>query len=192
MFKQILFFLMLVPFCLSQDAKLKSSSNLYLKANNKSSVGKLNEGTKVRKIKLDPTGKFVKVSVEVYVPVTSLDNATVSLPVGSTQIADGIKYKVVSATQKGKQVHVKLTVSNTNKKPFDFTALTLLKISASGENKGEINPFQGSNTVSFGIGKGKSITSTMVFDFKKVPKNVELACMSKMKGGEKVYFQLGF
>ncbi len=175
-----------------QNTKLKSSSSLSSKANDNSTVGKLNAGTQVRKLKLDPSGKYVKVSIEAYVPVGVLEDATVSLPVGSTQIADGIKYKVISAKQLGKSVRVKVLVTNTNKKPFDFTALTLLKISASGENKGEMNPFEGSNTVSFGIKKGKSITTELVFDFKKPANNVELVCMSKMKGGEKVYFQLGF
>jgi len=192
MYKLSLLFILLVAVGASQDTKLKSSSSLLSKANEKSAIGKLNAGTQVRKLKLDPTGKFVKVSVEAFVPVDALENATVSLPVGSTQIADGVKYKVVSAEQKGKQVHIKLVVSNTNKKPFDFSALTLLKVSASGDNKGEMNPFEGSNTVSFGIKKGKSITTKLVFDFKKLPNNVELVCMSKMKGGEKVYFQLGF
>ena len=67
-----------------------------------------------------------------------------------------------------------------------------MKISASGNNPGELNPFEGNNTVSFGIKKGKSITSNLVFDFKKPPNNVELVCSSKMKNNEKVYFQLGF
>ncbi|MBT3501511.1 MAG: hypothetical protein HOB40_05035 [Candidatus Marinimicrobia bacterium] len=175
----------------SQDTKLKSSTSLTSNSNENSYIGKLNSGVQVRKIKLDPTGKYVKISLEAYVPINSLEDATVSLPVGSSQIADGVKYKLLSAIQKGNQVNLKIQVTNTNSKPFDFMALTLLKISASN-NKGEMNPFEGSNTVSFGLKKGKTITSSLVYDFKKPPSNVELKCMSKMKGGEKVFFQLGF
>ena len=78
-------------------------------------------------------------------------------------------------------------------KPFDFMAMTLFKMYASGENVGELNPFEGNNTVSFGLKKGKPVIANMVFDFKKPPKDAELSCVSTIKaGGEKVYFQLGF
>ncbi len=189
--KQVLIVL-IIGLCFGQDTKLTTSSSLTSKPNDKSSLGKLNAGTKVRKLKLDPSGKYVKVAFEAYVAVTALENATVSLPIGSTQIADGVKYKLISARQKGKQVFVKVQVTNTNSKKFNFTGLSLIKISGSGENLGEMNPFEGKNTVAFDIKKGKTIVSDLVFDFKKPPNNVELICMSKMKNSEKVYFQLGF
>ena len=184
--------LLIIGFCFSQDTKLTTSSSLTSKPDDKSSLGKLNAGTKVRKLKLDPSGKYVKVAFEAYVSVTALENATVSLPVGSTQSADGVKYKLISARQKGKKVFVKVQVTNTNSKKFNFTGLSLIKISGSGDNMGEMNPFEGKNTVAFDIKKGKSIVSDLVFDFKKPPNNVELICMSKMKNSEKIYFQLGF
>ena len=186
------FIIFLIGFSLGQDTKLTTNSTLTSKPDNKSSLGKLNAGTKVRKLKLDSSGKYVKVAFEAYVPAAALENATVSLPVGSTQIADGVKFKLISARQKGKKAFVKVQITNTNSKKFNFTGLSLVKISGSGDNKGEMNPFEGKNTVAFDIKKGKSITSDMVFDFKKVPNNVELVCSSKMKDGEKVYFQLGF
>jgi hypothetical protein len=181
-----------ITFCLGQDTKISTSADLSTKPNSETIVGSLKPGTSVRKLKLDHSGKYVKVSIEVFVPVSSLEDPTVSLPVGSTQIADGVKFKVVSAKQSGKQVKVKVQITNTNSKAFDFMALTLMKVSASGDNSGELNPFEGNNTVSFGIKKGKKITSELVFDFKKPPNNVELICRSTMKNSEKVYFQLGF
>ena len=189
---KIFLVLFIIGYCFAQDTKLTTSSTLTSKPDDKSSIGKLNTGTKVRKLKLDPSGKYVKVAFEAYVPVAALENGTVSLPVGSTQSADGIKFKLISARQKGKQVFVKVKVTNTNSKKFNFTGLSLIKISGSGNNIGEMNPFEGNNTVAFDIRKGKSITSDMVFDFKTPPNNVELICMSKMKNSEKIYFQLGF
>lgn len=184
--------IIIVTFCLGQDTKISTSADLSTQPNSESIVGSLKPGTSVRKLKLDPSGEFVKIAIEVFVPVSTLEDPTVSLPVGSTQIADGVKFKVVSAKQAGKQVKVQVQITNTQPKAFDFMALTLMKISASGNNPGELNPFEGNNTVSFGLKKGKSITSNLVFDFKKPPNNVELVCSSKMKNNEKVYFQLGF
>ena len=175
-----------------QDTKVTQSADLSSKPNNAAVIGSLQPGVSVKKLKLDPSGKFVKVSIEAFIPVNALENPTVSLPVGSTQIADGVKFKVISAKPNGKQVKVKVQITNTRSKAFDFTALTLMKVTASGDNSGELNPFEGNNTVSFGLKKGKVITSELVFDFKKPPKDVEMICMSKMKNSEKVYFRLGF
>ena len=184
--------LFLAP-CFGQNTQTTKSVNLTTSPNIESKIGSLNPGTTIKKLKLDPSGKFVKVTFEAYVSVDALKDPTVSLPVGSTQIADDIKYKLISAKQSGNRVNIKVQITNQRTKPFDFMAMTLFKMYASGENIGELNPFEGKNTVSFGLKKGKPVTANMVFDFKKPPKDAELSCVSTIKaGGEKVYFQLGF
>ena len=128
----------------------------------------MNPGATIKKLKLDPSGKFVKVTFEAYVSVDALKDPTVSLLVGSSQIADDVKYKLISAKQSGNRVNIKVQITNQRAKPFDFMAMTLFKIYASGENVGEFNPFEGNNTVSFGLKKEKHLTANIVFDFKKV------------------------
>jgi len=189
---KLFFLIFFMTYIFSQDTKVTQTADLSTKPNNTTVIGSLQPGVSVKKLKLDSSGKFVKVSIEAFIPVSALENPTVSLPVGSTQIADGVKFKVISAKPNGKQVKVKVQITNTRSKAFDFTALTLMKVKASGDNSGELNPFEGNNTVSFGLKKGKAITTDLVFDFKKPPKDVEIICMSKMKNSEKVYFQLGF
>ena len=184
--------LFLAP-CFGQNTQTTKSVNLTTSPNIESKIGSLNPGTTIKKLKLDPSGKFVKVTFEAYVSVDALKDPTVSLPVGSTQIADDVKYKLISAKQSGNRVNIRVQITNQRTKPFDFMAMTLFKMYASGENVGELNPFEGNNTVSFGLKKGKPVTANMVFDFKKPPKDAELSCVSTIKtGGEKVYFQLGF
>ena len=184
--------LFLAP-CFGQNTQTTKSVNLTTSPNIESKIGSLNSGTTIKKLKLDPSGKIVKVTFEAYVSVDALKDPTVSLPVGSSQIADDVKYKLISAKQSGNRVNIKVQITNQRAKPFDFMAMTLFKMYASGENVGELNPFEGNNTVSFGLKKGKPVTAIMVFDFKKPPKDAELSCVSTIKaGGEKVYFQLGF
>ena len=184
--------LFLAP-CFGQNTQTTKSVNLTTSPNIESKIGSLNPGTTIKKLKLDPSGKFVRVTFEAYVSVDALKDPTVSLPVGSSQIANDVKYKLISAKQSGNRVNIKVQITNQRTKPFDFMAMTLFKMYASGENVGELNPFEGNNTVSFGLKKGKPVTANMVFDFKKPPKDAELSCVSTIKaGGEKVYFQLGF
>ena len=176
-----------------QTTQTTKSVNLTISPDTKSKIGSLNPGSTIKKLKLDPSGKFVKVTFEAYVSVDALKDPTVFLPVGSVQIADDIKYKLISAKQSGNLVNIKVQITNQNPKPIDFMAMTLFKMYASGDNIGELNPFEGNNTVSFGLKKSESITANIVFDFKTHPKNVKLSCTSTTKvGAEKVYFQLGF
>jgi hypothetical protein len=188
----LILLLFLLP-CYGQNTKTTKSVNLTASPNNKSKIGSLNSGATIKKLKLDPSGEFVKVTFEAYVSVDALKDPTVSLPVGSSQIVDDVKYKLISAKQSGNLVNIKVQVTNQRAKPFDFMAMTLFKMYASGENIGELNPFEGNNTVSFGLKKGKHLIANMVFDFKTPPKDAELSCVSTTKvGAEKIYFQLGF
>lgn len=177
---------------LGQSTTLKSGSDIYINANENSSIGSLASGTQVTKLKLDKSGKYVKATIEFYIPVNALNDGRVSLPIGAEQIAENVKYKLISAKKNGNQVTLKMKITNSGKKPFDFSAMTQIKLIGAGENKAELNPFEGRNTVSFGMAKNKSVIAELVYDFKKLPKEVELVCSPKMKGGEKIFYQLGF
>jgi len=121
-----------------------------------------------------------------------LDDGRVSLPIGTVQIAENVKYKLISAKKNGNQVTLNIKITNLGKKSFDFSAMTQIKLIGAGGNKAELNPFEGKNTVLFGVTKNKSINAELVYDFKKLPKEVEMVCSPKMKGGEKIFYQLGF
>lgn len=175
-----------------QTTTLKSGTDIYLNANTSSSIGSLTSDTEITKLKLDKSGKFVKATIDFYIPVDALSDGRVSLPIGTEQIAEGVKYNLVSASKVGKQVKVTLKIINTNSRAIDFSAMTQIKLIGSNENKAELNPFEGNNTVSFGIRKNKSIIADLVYDFKKPPKEVEMICSPKMRGGEKIFYRLGF
>ncbi|MBT3589874.1 MAG: DUF4352 domain-containing protein [Candidatus Marinimicrobia bacterium] len=175
-----------------QTTRLKSSTDIFIKANENSSIGSLASGTQITKLKLDKSGKYVKATIEFYIPVNALDDGRVSLPIGTVQIAENVKYKLISAKKNGNQVTLNIKITNLGKKSFDFSAMTQIKLIGAGGNKAELNPFEGKNTVLFGVTKNKSINAELVYDFKKLPKEVEMVCSPKMKGGEKIFYQLGF
>ena len=60
-----------------------------------------------------------------------------------------------------------------------------------GENKGELNPFEGKYQGLAIIKPKESIIAELIYDFKSKPKNVELICTGKLKG-DQVYYTLGF
>ncbi|MBT6470600.1 MAG: DUF4352 domain-containing protein [Candidatus Marinimicrobia bacterium] len=175
-----------------QTTRLKSSTDIFIKANENSLIGSLASGTQITKLKLDKSGKYVKATIEFYIPVNALDDGRVSLPIGTVQIAENVKYKLISAKKNGNQVTLNIKITNLGKKSFDFSAMTQIKLIGAGGNKAELNPFEGKNTVLFGVTKNKSINAELVYDFKKLPKEVEMVCSPKMKGGEKIFYQLGF
>ena len=175
-----------------QTTRLKSSTDIFIKANENSSIGSLASGTQITKLKLDKSGKYVKATIEFYIPVNALDDGRVSLPIGTVQIAENVKYKLISAKKNGNQVTLNIKITNLGKKSFDFSAMTQIKLIGAGGNKAELNRFEGKNTVLFGVTKNKSINAELVYDFKKLPKEVEMVCSPKMKGGEKIFYQLGF
>ena len=176
----------------AQSTKTKTRTDIYSAPNETSSIGSLSPETKITKLKLDKSGKYVKATIEFYIPVEALKDGRVSLPIGTEQIADGIKFKLMSAKKNGKQVSLKLKVSNARSKSFDFSAMTQIKIVDANGNKAELNPFEGNNTVLFGMKKNKSVTAQLVYNFKKAPQNVEMICSPKMRGGEQIFYRLGF
>ncbi len=190
-----IFLLIFIPvLILAQETETIKKTDIYSSPNEskKSLIGQLYPGAKVTKLKKDKSGKFIKATIEFYIPIESLEEGRVSHPAGVEQIADNAKYKLLNATREGKRVKISLKISNVHSvKELDFSAMALLKVIGKGEKKGELNPFEGKYQDLAIIKPNKSVTAELIYDFKSKPKNVELICTGKM-GGDRVYYNLGF
>ncbi|NQV38241.1 MAG: hypothetical protein HQ509_09595 [Candidatus Marinimicrobia bacterium] len=186
------FVIVLAGLLFSQETTLKESTPIFLKPGEENSVGNLDVGMPVTKVKLDKSKKYIKTTIDVYIPINAFTDARVALPIGTDQIADDIKYKVLSAKIGGKQIAVKVKITNQRSKTFDFSAMMMMKIGGKSENRGELNPFKGKYQDLAIIKPKQSVTAELYFDFKRPPANVELSCKSKLGLGEEVFYQLGF
>ncbi|HIB32846.1 MAG TPA: hypothetical protein EYO45_07040 [Candidatus Marinimicrobia bacterium] len=182
----------LLEYVIGQQTSLIKSIDLLVTPGGSKEIGTLEDGIVVTKLKRDPSGKYVKISLEGYVLADALKDANISLSVGDVQIADQVKYKLLNARINGKKVFLKVQVTNQRFKVFDFTAITLLKVYGDDGNQGELNPFESINTVVYGLEESDAVDVDLVFDFEESPKNIELRCISEMTDGEKVFFRLGF
>jgi len=192
---QLLILLIVFPLKLiGQETEVIKNTKVYLSPNASKDnvIGKIFPGSSVTKLKKDKSGKFIKATIQFYIPVESLLEGRVSHPIGTTQIADNAKYKLIEVIQTGTQVVLKLRVTNINHtKELDFSAMVLLKAIGKGSNKGELNPFQGKYQDLAIIAPRDYVIAELFYDFKSNPKNVELVCTGKM-GGDRVYYTLGF
>ena len=192
---RLLIFLIVFPLRLiGQETEVIKNTKVYLSPNASKDnvIGEIFPGSSVTKLKKDKSGKFIKATIEFYIPVESLLEGRVSHPIGTTQIADNAKYKLIEVIQTGTQVVLKLRVKNiSHTKELDFSAMVLLKAIGKGSNKGELNPFQGKYQDLAIIAPRDYVIAELFYDFKSNPKNVELVCTGKM-GGDRVYYTLGF
>ena len=179
---------------IGQETEVIKNTKVYLSPNasRNNVIAEIFPGSTVKKLKKDKSGKFIKATIEFYIPVESLLEGRVSHTVGTTQIADNSKYKLIEVNQTGTQVALKLQVTNiSSTKELDFSAMVLLKVIGKGSNKGELNPFQGKYQDLAIIAPRDHVIAELFYDFKSKPKNVELVCTGKM-GGDRVYYTLGF
>ena len=192
---RLLILLIVLPLRLiGQETEVIKNTKVYLSPNARKDnvIGEIFPGSSVTKLKKDKSGKFIKATIEFYIPVESLLEGRVSHPIGTTQIADNAKYKLIEVIQTGTQVVLKLRVTNiSHTKELDFSAMVLLKAIGKGSNKGELNPFQGKYQDLAIIAPQDHVIAELFYDFKSKPKNVELVCTGKM-GGDRVYYTLGF
>jgi len=190
-----LFFLAFIPFTLTaQETEIIKKTDIYssISPSKNNPVGELLPGAKVTKLKKDKTGKFIKATIEVYIPIESLKEKRISLSSGVDQIADNSRYRLIKATRINNRVEILLKVTNISQtRKLDFSAMALLKVIGKGSNRGELNPFEGKYQDLEILKPNQTITAKLVYDFKSIPENVELICSGKM-GGNKVYYQLGF
>ena len=192
---RLLILLIVFPFKLiGQETEVIKNTKVYLSPNTTKDnvIGEIFPGSSVTKLKKDKSGKFIKATIEFYIPVESLLEGRVSYPVGVTQIADNAKYKLIEVNHTGTQIVLKLRVTNISPtKELDFSAMVLLKANGKGSNKGELNPFRGKYQDLAIIAPRDHVIAELFYDFKSKPKNVELVCTGKI-GGDRVYYTLGF
>jgi hypothetical protein len=192
---RLLIYLIVLPLRLiGQETEVIKNTKVYLSPNASKDnvIGEIFPGSSVTKLKKDKSGKFIKATIQFYIPVESLLEGRVSHPIGTTQIAGNAKYKLIEVIQTGTQVVLKLRVKNiSHTKELDFSAMVLLKAIGKGSNKGELNPFQGKYQDLAIIAPRDYVIAELFYDFKSNPKNVELVCTGKM-GGDRVYYTLGF
>ena len=194
MYRLLILLTVLLFNLIGQETEVIKNTKVYLSPNASKDnvIGEIFPGSSVTKLKKDKSGKFIKATIEFYIPVESLLEGRVSHPIGTTQIADNAKYKLIEVIQTGTQVVLKLRVKNiSHTKELDFSAMVLLKAIGKGSNKGELNPFQGKYQDLAIIAPRDYVIAELFYDFKSNPKNVELVCTGKM-GGDRVYYTLGF
>ena len=192
---QLLILLIVFPLKLiGQETEVIKNTKVYLSSNASKDnvIGEIFPGSSITKLKKDKSGKFIKATIEFYIPVEALLEGRISHAVGTTQIVDNAKYELLEVNQSGTQIVLKLRVENiSSTKELDFSAMVLLKAIGKGNNKGELNPFQGRYQDLAIISPRDHVIAELFYDFKSKPKNVELICTGKM-GGDRVYYTLGF
>lgn len=194
MYRLLIYLIVLPLWLIGQETEVIKNTKVYLSPNASKDnvIGEIFPGSSVTKLKKDKSGKFIKATIQFYIPVESLLEGRVSYPIGTTQIAGNAKYKLIEVIQTGTQVVLKLRVKNiSHTKELDFSAMVLLKAIGKGSNKGELNPFQGKYQDLAIIAPRDYVIAELFYDFKSNPKNVELVCTGKM-GGDRVYYTLGF
>ena len=192
---QLLILLIVFPLKLiGQETEVIKNTKVYLSSNASKDnvIGEIFPGSSITKLKKDKSGKFIKATIEFYIPVEALLEGRISHAVGTTQIVDNAKYELLEVNQSGTQIVLKLRVENiSSTKELDFSAMVLLKAIGKGNNKGELNPFQGKYQDLAIIDPRDHVIAELFYDFKSKPKNVELVCTGKM-GGARAYYALGF
>ena len=194
MYRLLVLLIVLLYKLIGQETEVIKNTKVYLSPNtNKNNIiGEIFPGSFVKKLKKDKSGKFIKATIEFYIPVESLLEGRVSHPVGTTQIADNAQFTLIEANRNGAQIVLKLRVTNiSHTKELDFSPMVLLKTAGKGSNKGELNPFHGKYQDLAIIAPRDHVIAELFYDFKSKPKNVELVCTGKM-GGARAYYALGF
>ena len=154
MYRLLIYLIVLPLWLIGQETEGIKNTKVYLSPNASKDnvIGEIFPGSSVTKLKKDKSGKFIKATIQFYIPVESLLEGRVSHPIGTTQIADNAKYKLIEVIQTGTQVALKLRVKNiSHTKELDFSAMVLLKAIGKGSNKGAKGPHAGYNTLIEGL-----------------------------------------
>jgi len=194
MYRLLVLLIVLLYKLIGQETEVIRNTKIYLfpNTNKNNIIGEIFPGSAVKKLKKDKSGKFIKATIEFYIPVETLLEGRVSHPAGTTQIADNAEFKLIEVNQNGTQIGLKMRVTNiSHTNELDFSPMVLLKTTGKGSNKGELNPFRGKYQDLAIIAPRNHVIAELFYDFKSKPKNVELVCTGKM-GGDRVYYTLVF
>lgn len=156
----------------------------------KSVLGRLYPGTEIKKIGKDPSGEYIKATLDFYLPLETLKEGRVAKGIDEWQIADDAKAKLLEAVRKENTVTVSVSIVNQGKKDMDMSALLLFKLMDGRGNIGNLEFMESKNSVGI-IKPGERLESDLVYRFSKPPEDLELSFQSKL-GGDQVFFLLGF
>jgi len=171
---------------LSQETATKSTP-VYIDPKGEKIAGSLEEGTIIRKVRKTPDGKFIKATIDFYIPVSAVENSDVYAKMGTAHSIGTTFFTLNKVTKNGTQAKAYLTIKNEGKSNFKFTAAVLTKLIDNGGKIGDLNPFEGKNQGFAIVPPRKSITAELVYDFKKKPTGLVFSCKAKMTGEEIQY-----
>ncbi|MFQ6673341.1 MAG: hypothetical protein ACE5GH_00995 [Fidelibacterota bacterium] len=153
-------------------------------------MGRLYPGAKVKKTGKDESGRFIKVTVEFYLPPKSLKEGRIARGIGDTQVANNASIKLVSARREGSTVKMAVEITNHYEQEMDMSALLLLRLVDGKGNVGNLEFMRSTNSVAH-IKPGETLHSDLVYQFPETPGDVEMRFQAKLRG-DQVYFILAF
>ncbi len=104
-----------------------------------------------------------------------------------------VKYEILRASKEDNKIFVDLNVTNKQSWPFDFAAFTLITVVNEENNRGQIDPYRGKNTVKYGIENGETVGVELVYNFATPPKQINIMCKSTMAlKADTVFFKQSF
>lgn len=186
MTKKLVFGILLAGLVSGQETSVKNT-NIFSDENGGQKIGTLNEGAKIQKLRKSKDGKFVRATLEFYVPVESLINADVYANMGTQQRSGSTLFRLQKVEKNENRVKAYLDIKNEGSSKMKFTAAVLTKMTASGGNNGDLNPFEGENQGFVEVPPKKSVSAVLVFDFKSKPEGLVFSCKEKMAGEEIQY-----
>lgn len=165
---------------------IKKTEVLTNPANPKSTVGSLNADVEITKLGKDKSGKYVRATMEVYIPVEALKEGRIARRVGESQAAEQTLVTLVNAQRDGNNVHLALEVTNRGTKNMDMSALLLVKLLGDGKHAGNLEFMKSQNSVGI-IPPGKTLRSDLVYTFAQPISTAELSFQPRM-GGDQIFF----
>ena len=166
-------------------------SNIYGEPGNEETVlGRIDPGTKVMMVGKDPSGKFIRATLEFYIPLDALKEGRIARGIGETQKAGQATIRLVDPSFRGEKVHGIVETTNNADKDFDMSGLLLFRVVDGKGNFGNMEFMESVSSVGI-IKPGNVLRSELVYRFSLPPNNLEMSFQSVMRG-DKVFFSLGF
>ena len=169
---------------------IKKTDIFFDPANSKTAIGRLYPGTEINKTGMDPSGKFIKATLDFYIPLEMLKEWRVAKGIGEWQVADEASVKLLHTEKDGNTVHLSVAIKNQGEKNLDMSALLLFKLMDHEGNMGNLEFILSKNSVGI-IAPEQTLRSDLVYHFTRSPKDLELSFQSKL-GGDQIFFILGF
>lgn len=186
--KSILLLILILPVLATGQETAVKRTPIYTDDTGEESLGSLDEGTVIKKLRKTKDGKFIRATLDFYIPVSAVENADVYANLGTQHMVGTTRFRLQKVARDGNRVRVYLDIRNDGKSNFKFTAAVLTKLNDPTGQSGDLNPFEGRHQGFIEVKPRQSITAELVFDFKKIPGDLVFSCKEKMTGEELQYF----